>query len=264
MKDRRQLVDLVDKRREHDYCDCLGYHSRVSVKNRYIFIAIGKAASTRILLTLHQLEGHPELEPGTNIHDMGTRLGEFGTDEIVEMITSPEWFKFAFVRDPYDRLLSAYKTQVGNTWNEQTRNIKDAINRSLGDPTIQEDPERLISFRDFVHWLCDVGDRHLFWDGHMGVQCRMLMWDIMQYDFIGRVESLTDDLSTVLQRLGASPEILSTVGELVNRTHPLQPATAYDRDLAALVHGLYKEDFEHLGYDKDSWMYWRELSEEPR
>ena len=156
----------------------------------------------------------------------------------------------------------AYQDQYGKTWNEETRNIKDAINRSLGDPTTQEDPERLISFRDFVHWLCDVGDRHLFWDGHMGVQSRMLMWDIMQYDFIGRFENLTSDMARLLRRLDALPEVVSAASEVVNKTYPLQPAIAYDRDLAALVHGLYKEDFEHLGYDKDSWMYWRELSDE--
>ena len=87
MPDRKQLIELVDRRREHDYCDILGYNSRVSTNSKYIFIIIGKVAGTRILLTLNQLEGRL-LPEGANIHEMGTRLAEFSTEEIVDMITS--------------------------------------------------------------------------------------------------------------------------------------------------------------------------------
>ena len=90
----------------------------------------------------------------------------------------------------------------------------------------------------------------------------MLMCDFIQYDFIGRFENLPGDLVTVLKHLDASPEVVATASQVVNRTHPLQPAIAYDRDLASLVYGLYKQDFENFGYDKDRWMYYRELSEE--
>lgn len=42
------------------------------------------------------------------------KLQDFATPMIVEMLTSPDWFWFCFVRNPYDRHLSAYKDKMLN------------------------------------------------------------------------------------------------------------------------------------------------------
>ena len=40
----------------------------------------------------------------------------------------------------------------------------------------------------------------------------------------------------------------------MNTTQRLPLAIAYDKALADYVYGIYRDDFEAFGYDRDSWM----------
>jgi hypothetical protein len=248
----------IETTREHDVDQTFTYHSWVSTRGRWVAVTVPKVACTRIKLTLHLLEGGPDLEHVGTVHDQGTHLVHFETPEVVEMLTSPSWFRFAFVRNPYGRLISAYKTQVGNTWNEQYRwlktQIKDALGPAHGYPRDNEGPDRLVAFRDFVRYLVDAPER-VRRDGHFNLQSRILAPDVIPYDVIGRLESFQRDFERVLRRLDAPPEIVATAAEVKNPTTKVHPAIPYDRELADLVYDLYRPDFERFGYDRDSWMY---------
>lgn len=251
----KQLSKWVDAILDHNTNNTLTYFSRVSVEHRCVCVTVPKIASSRILMTLHMLNGNPELhEPGA-ASKVGLRLSSFERDQILEMLTSPEWFRFCFVRNPYDRLLSAYKTQVGNTWNKEYQWLKDDIRMSLAYSPDEDGLERLVPFRDFVRYLHDAGDR-VRRDGHFNVQARILVPDLIAYDFIGRFETFQSDFEHVLTRLNAPPDILATASVVKNPTTQVYPpAIVYDREQADLVYDIYEADFETFGYDRDYWMY---------
>ncbi len=255
MIDGQPLSKWVDAMLDHDTNLTLTNNSRVSVEHKYVCITVAKNASSRISMTLHMLDGNPELHQPGAVHKVGLRLSSFERDQILEMLTSPEWFRFCFVRNPYDRLLSAYKTQVGNTWNKEYKWLKDDIKKSLAYPADGDGPERLVPFRDFVRYLHNAGDP-VRRDGHFNEQARVLVPNLIAYDFIGRFENFQSDFEHVLTRLNAPPEILATASTVRNPTTQVYPpAIAYDRELADLVYNLYEADFETFGYDRDYWMY---------
>jgi len=252
MAGRQHLTDWINATRDHDADQTLTYHSWVSVGHKCVCVTVPKIACSRIKLTLHLLDGNPDVAHLGDVHDAGLRLASFDTEQIVEMLTSPAWFRFCFVRNPYDRLLSAYKTQVGNTWNQQYKWLKDDIKRTLGYPP-DDGPERLVAFRDFVRYLHDAEDG-VRRDGHFNAQTRVLVPDLIPYDFVGRFEAFQSDFVQVLRRLNAPPEIIATASEVKNATTRVLPAIAYDRKMAALAADLYGADFDAFGYDQDSWM----------
>ena len=254
MTDGQTLSEWVDATRDQDLDQILTYHSWVSVGHKCVCVTVPKVACSRIKLTLHLLDKNPEPAHLGDVHDAGVRLGSFGREQIVEMLTSPDWFRFCFVRNTYDRLLSAYKPQVGNTWNEQYKWLKDEIKKGLGYPLVDGTRESLVPFRDFVRYL-RVAKGAVLHDGHFNSQVGILMPHLIPYDFIGRFEAFQSDFERVLNRLNAPPEILATVSEVKNATGKVHPAIAYDRELAGLAYDLYEADFTNFGYDRDSWMY---------
>ncbi len=80
-----------------------------------------KVACTTVKVTLYHLAGNQVPTESNHIHglDFGMFLGDYSTEEIIEILTSPEWVRFCFVRNPYHRLLSAYKSKIGNPSDSQ-------------------------------------------------------------------------------------------------------------------------------------------------
>lgn len=107
------LADLVDAHRERDSTQAFHY-THVSPAHRYIWVASMKVASTTTGTALCQLDGIDLPDGNVWQADNIPKLEDFSTPEIVEMLSSPDWFRFCFVRDPYTRLFSAYKSKIGN------------------------------------------------------------------------------------------------------------------------------------------------------
>ncbi len=236
---------------EADLNQSFRYHSRVLVKHKAFCITVPKVACSRLKLTLHQLEGNTDFEHIGMIHDKGTRLNGFNFEQIQDMVSSPEWYKFCFVRNPYERLVSAYNTQIGNTWNSQYDWVKQAIRKTFDYPDLEAN--QLVAFRDFVRYLPTSLDE-VQRDGHFNLQSRILMPELISYDFIGRFERFTEDLEAVLTHLRAAESQIKDAKEVINPTYKVQLALVYDRELADSVYELYKPDFEHFGYERNSWM----------
>ena len=254
MTEYSHLAEWITVMRGFDRDQMLAHHSWVLVEQKCICVTIPKNACSRTKLTLHLLAGNEDPGDLGNVHDMGQHLASFADETIIQMLTSPEWFRFCFVRNPYDRLLSAYKTQVGNIWNKQYQWLKDDIKNGLGYAP-DDDPERLVPFRDFVRYLRSANER-VRHDGHFNAQARVLIPHLIAYDYIGRVETYQKDFAEVLRRLNAPPEIVATAAQPKNETSKVYPpAIAYDDELANLVLELYEADFEAFGYDRDYWMH---------
>jgi hypothetical protein len=250
------LKPMIEERRRSDPHQSFYYHSRVSTDRRYLCMTIPKIACTTIKTTLHQFESGEPPGPLGNIHEdeEGKRLSDFTTDEIADILTAPGWFRFCFVRNPYHRLFSAYKSKICNAWEKQYRWMQDEVREAFDYPVRDGRRAGMVAFRDFVGYLETASDkvRH---DGHLNVQTNILMLDLVQYDFVGRFESFAADFGDVLKRLNAPPEIHSVAAEVRNPTVKVHLAVAYDRELADRVYKMYEPDFTGFGYDRDSWMF---------
>lgn len=145
-----------------------------------------------------------------------------------EMLKFDSLYKFTFVRNPFSRTLSAYLDKVER---KAVRSAKDT------------------SFEDFLQYLQAGG---LYANAHWAPQSSILLIPPTAFDFIGHIESLDRDLTTVLQRIQSSSTELDIKSVLSNATgadNKLQKY--YTPDSVDIVRALYRQDFEILGYDDE-------------
>lgn len=144
-------------------------------------------------------------------------------------------FKFAVVRNPFSRTLSAYLDKVQR---------KQELGTWRG---------KHHDFHSFLRWL-EQGALHS--NAHWAPQTSLLLLPQEQFDFFGKVESLDQDLDTILSQIRrgsadtAPPARMHAV--MSNATGARDKLERYytgaTRDL---VLKLYAEDFEGLGYRLD-------------
>ena len=238
---------------------CLGYGCYASHRHRYVYLSLGKVVSTKIKADLHRLEGYElPANPG-QVHDRTEEgqdfvpsLIDFTEDEAVEALMSPQWLRFCFVRNPYYRLFSAYKSKILNWKDEQYMPFQQEIREHFDYPVRDGRPAGMVSFRDFVTYL--EGQAREQWDGHWNLQSRALYPDQIDYDCTGCVENFGSDFAEILRRLGAPPAA-SSLDERFNPTVKIYHAAVYDAELAGRVYEKYRADFERYGYDRDSWLF---------
>ena len=181
----------------------------------------------------------------------GRSLLDQPTDTVVDMLTSPEYFRFGFVRNPYSRLVSAWMSKLA--WeNDGYEDVREAVREAFDYPTVDGRRVGTVSFRDSVELLLDPSTASLF-DPHWHRQVDVLMVDVTELDFVGRFENFATDFSTVLERLGAPPHVSELATTVTDATTPIPLSAAYDSDLASRVHDHYLADFERYGYNEHSW-----------
>ncbi|MEJ8571478.1 sulfotransferase family 2 domain-containing protein [Microbaculum marinum] len=174
-----------------------------------------------------------------------------------KVLLEPGTFRFAFVRDPYARIVSCFRNRVDQLGLEPFDNEAGLKNAHLGRrrkilawKTGMEpgsvDPNHAISFRDFIEFVCDEDPYEM--DRHWYYQSRSIQSDLIDYDFIGRVENYNADLATILSTIGA-PADFAWEGDKVNASGTSSSLDSYfDAETAALFARTFEEDFDNFQY----------------
>lgn len=136
-----------------------------------------------------------------------------------------DYFKFAFVRNPWGRLVSAYIDKVVN-------NQKLSFYR----PVFGED------FDTFVRFVAkqDLATA----DRHIALQTTLM--PVEELSFLGRFENFTSDLSNVLDRL----QVVAPIPHK-NPTRHKKYTKYYTAHTKKLIAELYRQDIDAFGYQFD-------------
>ncbi|MFT7686576.1 MAG: hypothetical protein ACI9FB_001921 [Candidatus Azotimanducaceae bacterium] len=132
-----------------------------------------------------------------------------------------EYFKFAFIRNPWDRMVSNWKMFTTQEFRiEQLRSMTG---------------ENVSSFADFVHFSAQKANHH--WQPQV-----LYMPD--ELDFVGRVDLFHNDFNSVLNTIGCNERMLSKS----NVTERKEYWYYYTPELVDYVAEIYSTDIERFGF----------------
>lgn len=192
-------------------------------ERRVIFIHVPKAAGSSIKMSLY----------GTVDNGGHRRILEFAAYDAQK---TRDFFKFGFVRNPWDRLLSAYSFLMqGGITGRDKQFTKAYLARhadfnifvlALADPQYRTVVMRYDHFRPQCHWLCMSRGK-----GHA-------------MDFLGRFETMQADLARLSEILGIE---LDGGRRILPSVH-IPFHEAYTTETWRIVSKIYAEDIQSFGY----------------
>lgn len=218
--------------------------------HKLIYVSVPKSASTSIKMLLSHLIGRhpsPDQVHRRSISGLASPF-EIGPARFHRLVTDPATLRFTFVRNPYDRLVSAWADkfqgrplQPGNAFIDQYLAL-----RPLVDPTLPGEGLDELDFADFIIYAAETAACRI--DAHWQVQDDIVTMPGLAYDLIGRVETFAHDIVPVLDHIGADTALRQ------NARIPLRTSTHvswqdyYTPDLARRVRRAYERDFDRFGY----------------
>jgi len=152
--------------------------------------------------------------------------------EAADAIKFDKYFKFAFVRNPWDRLFSAYTFLRQGGAHQDDRNW--AINN-------------IINFNSFERFVCEwLNIENAYSWVHFVPQFVFLTGsnNKIALDFIGRYESLHADFFLLSDKLGLNAKLAHQ-----NKSTSMNYVDAYTDEMIEIVRYVYSEDILALGYE---------------
>lgn len=207
----------------------------ISQQHRFIFVAVPKTGTHAVRRALRQHLDMSDLEqvslfvrkrfPFPEVRDIPH--GHISVRQIRPVLGASEFdrhFRFAFVRNPYDRFVS-FCAFISRATGEFSTNPKAFMRHVLNSKGFGEhlllQPQHEFLVRE---------------DGLLGV------------DVLGRTENMQADYDAICARIGIPSAVLERVNSSVHR--PFHDY--YDVPLAQAVAQFYHRDFELFGYSLES------------
>lgn len=215
----------------------------ISHVHRCIFIHVPKVGGTSIeeYLRMHAAALGPWPEPGLDRMMRRKSLAEM-------LNRHPDYFAFAFVRHPFDRLVSAWlhglRENAPSYFERPTRDltlgeyVRIAVDRRVAEQS-EFDRYHLLPQVSFIP---DASRRTLF---GVALDPRVTC------GFVGRYERLEDDFRMVCQRLGIPAVGLPWLRQAPREAGRRWPhwSERFDAETRRLATQLYQADFEAFGYE---------------
>jgi hypothetical protein len=206
----------------------------VSHRHQFVFFAIPKTGTHSIRRALRPLLGPEDLEQVALFEERSfpflelaaLRHGHISFEQIQPALgaaTLQRYFKFAFVRNPFDRYVS-YCAFISRKSGQFLAAPRDFMKRVLAEPHLVDHLLRR------PQWQF-ISDRN-------GVQA---------IDFVARFEHMQEDFDRICSQLGLN----STTLARSNETGRDDYRAYYDDELQAMVADAYREDLQRFGYGFD-------------
>jgi Sulfotransferase family len=220
-------------------------------KHKLIYVAVPKAASTRIKRTLARADGRfsRSLKPGGRLR----YRGPYGPRNITvnsfyRLAMDPGTLRFSFVRNPYARAVSCWSDKFANKPLVPGDRFIDAylaVRKDI-DAKLPAGADRTLSFADFAVFAAAIAQaRH---DIHLQVQDDILNVPRIALDLVGKIETFDADFVRVLDHLNASEDVRREAAIPLNESHHDDWPTYYTRELADRIYRAYECDFDRFAY----------------
>jgi hypothetical protein len=214
----------------------------ISYSHRFIFIHIYKVAGTSIAdaLARYTAKGVDRRSPmirflrSLGVHHLvprqrlrNVRAQRHATARAIRAELPPEifdkFYKFAFVRNPWDWQVSLYYFAL-----EDPSHAQHQLTKSFG------------SFEKYLEWRVN---------GHYRLQKDFVVDDAgrLIVDFVGRYETLARDFATICERVGIDHPRLPHHRSSAHRDY----RTYYTPRTTALVAEAFQEDIEFFAYERE-------------
>lgn len=221
--------------------------------HKLLYVAIPKAASTRIRRTLAQADGRyvRSLKPSRWFRFSGPAGPRSMTiSSFHRLATGAGTLRFSFVRNPYTRAVSCWADKFRGKPLVPGDPFVDIYlaRRQVIDGTLPAGADRTLSFADFIVFLAAVARQRC--DIHFQVQDDILCMPGITLDLIGKVETFAQDFAPVLGHLRASPAVRGEAAAAVNESDHGPWTSYYTPDLAARLYRAYECDFDRFAYPR--------------
>ena len=158
----------------------------------------------------------------------------------IDAIKFDQYFKFCFVRNPYDRLLSAYEylkirchsdmSFPDHRWAASNltvyRDFEEFV-LSLNESSVRNRIKSYIHFRDQLDWICDSNRERT-----------------ILADFIGRYETISEDYERLQEKL----KLQKTLPAERKNPNRKDYRKSYSTKMVDIASDIYAKDIYRLGY----------------
>ena len=220
----------------------------VSLKHKYVWFKNAKVASSTLSKSLQGLEvaetpflktpPHPGIEAAVHIKPY-----QLPATEREAILHGDEFLRFTFVRNPFVRLVSAYKDKVVGNKKE-----KAIVLRALELP--REALETEISFEQFIQSIHNSTPGQL--DPHWMPQVLTTCARWTKHQLVGKIEAFQDAYEELGQRLGVDLNQFYNY-HAPHRAHADDSFREYysSVEIRQMVRTYYAEDFAQFNYDTE-------------
>ena len=184
-----------------------------------------------------------------------------GTRSVLDLLTEPaeltrmerrlgfleysHYRRFAFVRNPWGRLLSCYQNKIKKDKNFQATHFQNGVMKKFHKFNVFYAG---MPFGEFVHAVGKIPDE--FADGHFASQYRRLILENeIVVDHLARFETFRDEIGSFLTTVGMD---VSLEVPHLNSSETGKPYQEYyDEETIRVVEERFKEDIRLFGYQFD-------------
>ena len=223
-------------------------HFIVDNKHRIVYCYIPKVACT----TWKKIMAHLVGLKSKSVHELRFKLlSSYSKAKARSILQS--YYKFLFVREPFERLLSAYRNKFKkktNIWKKYAKKVKRSVGLRLGaNGNTIADNNGEITFQEFITYLIDVNSKGGRLNEHWLHYESLCHPCNINFDFIGHYETLEDDAPFVLHETGVDQFVSFPPVHFTSTKDDLQRYySKVPREDIIRLQRIYRRDFEMFGY----------------
>ena len=203
----------------------------ISHKHKFLSIRIPKTASTSVTTALNSyfdIKGTGDRESVYYYHTKAELIKDHFVSENWDYNS---YFKFAFVRNPFARIVSAFfylrNTELRFRCDRQVRNELGLLK---------------MDFKQFVkEKLLDTSYMHF----NQIIGKSIMSCDLDKFDFIGKTENMQTDCDEICDLIKRPKRVLPYTNESKHKHY----TEYYDDETRQIVAGKYAKDIEMFGYE---------------
>ncbi len=234
---------------------------QVDDKRKFLMCIPHKSGSTNWLRMLAITSGNKEINRNTYVFGSDyvnmtgiRRLSSYSLEEQAQRIHT--YTKYIFVRNPYARLLSAYRDKFVAETDYGYKVFSEIMLQKMRGENYKQTSRANVTmtFREFIGYILNMNE----FDGHWSPYQLQCLPCKIKYNYVGKFETFEKDASEILRQITGN----ATIPDIIQRdAGPFSKVKTEDivneyfntlpKDWLLRLHKIYSTDLEMFGYYKN-------------